>query len=134
VLAYDGDWRKMLKRNVMTTFYGSKKFGMAQQHMDDLMEPLKREVLKRKRKDHPFGKTRAEQHAAARFIAAHACAAIEEWLSYRMKAMEFIQDLAGIMAHAGKPLEWVTPIGLPWSNRYHAPVTERSASGCTTTA
>ena len=38
VLAYDGDWRKVFKRNTMTTFYGSKGFGMAQQHMDDLME------------------------------------------------------------------------------------------------
>jgi DNA-directed RNA polymerase len=125
VLGYDGNRRKMFKRNVMTTFYGSKKFGMAQQHMDDLMDPLKREVLKRKIDKHPFGNTRGEQHAASRFLAHHACQAIANEAPLPMKAMKFIQDLAAIMAHAGKPLEWVTPIGLPWSNRYHAPVTEQ---------
>jgi DNA-directed RNA polymerase len=65
VLAYDGDWRKVFKRNTMTTFYGSKKFGMTQQHMDDLMEPLRLEVMKKKRKAHPFGKTWKEQYAAS---------------------------------------------------------------------
>jgi DNA-directed RNA polymerase len=78
VLAYDGDWRKMLKRNVMTTFYGSKKFGMAQQHMDDLMDPLEREVLKRKIKDHPFGKTRAEHHSRCSLPRRHMPVPIEE--------------------------------------------------------
>jgi DNA-directed RNA polymerase len=29
------------------------------------------------------------------------------------------------MAHEGKPLEWTTPVGLPWSNRYHALNVER---------
>jgi DNA-directed RNA polymerase, mitochondrial len=125
VLAYSGDRRKMFKRNVMTTFYGSKKFGMAQQHMDDLMDPLKREVLVKKRAEHPFGKERKEQHAAARFLAHHACEAIAQEAPLPMKAMELLQDLAALLAHEGKPLEWTTPVGLPWSNRYHEPVTER---------
>jgi DNA-directed RNA polymerase len=125
VLAYDGDWRKVFKRNTMTTFYGSKGFGMAQQHMTDLMEPLRRDVLKKKRKVHPFGKTFKEQHAASRFLATHASRTIANELPLAMKAMEFLQDLAGAMAHAGRPLEWVTPTGLPWSNRYHAPLTYR---------
>jgi DNA-directed RNA polymerase len=125
VLAYDGDWRKVFKRNTMTTFYGSKKFGMAQQHMDDLMQPLKREVLKKKRAVHPFGQTGKEHHAAARFLAHHASNAIVSELPLPMKAMGFLQDLAAVMAHAGKPLEWTTPVGLPWSNRYHASNTQR---------
>jgi DNA-directed RNA polymerase len=119
VLAYDGDWRKVFKRNTMTTFYGSKKFGMTQQHMDDLMEPLRMEVLQKKRKAHPFGKTWVEHQAASRFLAGHASEAIAKELPLAMKAMEFLQDLAGALAHAGKPLEWTTPVGLPWSNRYH---------------
>lgn len=125
VLAYDGDWRKVFKRNTMTTFYGSKGFGMAQQHMDDLMEPLRRDVMKKKRKEHPFGKTYKEHHAASRLLAAHASDAIARELPLAMKAMAFLQDLAAKMAHAGKPLEWVTPVGLPWSNRYHAPIAEQ---------
>jgi DNA-directed RNA polymerase len=125
VLAYDGDWRKVFKRNTMTTFYGSKGFGMAQQHMTDLMEPLRRDVLKKKRKDHPFGKTFKEQHAASRFLAQHASTTIANELPLAMKAMKYLQELAGVMAHAGRPLEWVTPVGLPWSNRYHEALTER---------
>ncbi|MBR1173934.1 hypothetical protein JQ617_08215 [Bradyrhizobium sp. KB893862 SZCCT0404] len=125
VLAYEGDWRKVFKRNTMTTFYGSKKFGMTQQHMDDLMDPLKREVLVKKRAVHPFGATRKEHFAAASLLATTASEAIAKELPLPMKAMEFLQDLAAIMAHEGKPLEWTTPVGLPWSNRYHEPVTER---------
>jgi DNA-directed RNA polymerase len=125
VLAYDGDWRKVFKRNTMTTFYGSKGFGMAQQHMTDLMEPLRREVLKKKRKKHPFGSTYKEQHAASSLLAAAASETIAQELPLAMQAMKFLQDLAGVMAHAGKPLEWVTPTGLPWSNRYHASLTYR---------
>lgn len=125
VLGYEGDKRKVYKRNVMTTFYGSKGFGLAQQHMTDLMEPLRRDVLKKKRKHHPFGKTYGEQHAASRFIAKYASAAIEEIAPLPMQAMAFLQKLAACMAHVGKPLEWTTPVGIPWSNRYHAPVTER---------
>ncbi len=125
ILAYDGDWRKVFKRNTMTTFYGSKGFGMAQQHMDDLMEPLSREVMQKKRTKHPFGQTRKEHHAASRLLAAHAAAAIKGEIPLAIKAMEFIQKLSALMAHEGKPLEWTTPIGLPWSNRYHDPVTER---------
>jgi DNA-directed RNA polymerase len=125
VLAYDGDWRKVFKRNTMTTFYGSKGFGMARQHMTDLMEPLRREVLKKKRKVHPFGKTFKEQHGASALLAKYASETIARELPLAMKAMDFLQKLAAIMAHAGKPLEWVTPTGLPWSNRYHAPLTYR---------
>lgn len=125
ILGYDGNRRKMFKRNVMTTFYGSKKFGMAQQHMDDLMEPLRLEVLRKKRDVHPFGSTYAEQHAASRFLANHAADAIAQEAPLAIKAMEFLQDLAGLLAHEGKPLEWTTPVGLPWSNRYHENTTER---------
>jgi len=109
----------------MTTFYGSKKFGMTQQHMDDLMEPLRLEVMKKKRKAHPFGKTWKEQYAASSFLAAHASKTIARELPLAMKAMEFLQDLAGALAHEGKPLEWTTPVGLPWSNRYHESTTEQ---------
>ncbi|MCL2714598.1 MAG: hypothetical protein FWD68_08485 [Alphaproteobacteria bacterium] len=125
VLSYGGDWRKLFKRNVMTTFYGSKQFGMAQQHMDDLMEPLRREVLLKKRSEHPFGGTYKEHHAASRFLASHAVQAISAMADLPMKAMQMLQGLAGILADEGKPLEWTTPTGLPWVNRYHEPVTER---------
>jgi DNA-directed RNA polymerase len=33
--------------------------------------------------------------------------------------METLQKLARAMAHEGKPVTWVTPLGFPWVNRYH---------------
>lgn len=125
VLAYDGNRRKLVKRNVMTYSYSSKKFGMAQQHMDDLMEPLRLEVLQGKLKSHPFGDEWGDQHRAATYLAGHIHRAIEQIVEKPARAMEFLQDLAKAMAHTGKPLEWVTPTGLPWSNRYHEMTTER---------
>jgi DNA-directed RNA polymerase len=124
-VAYDGNRRKLVKRNVMTTPYGSKKFGMAQQHMDDLMEPLKLEVLQGKRKVHPFGEKWADQQASARYLAGHVHRAIRQIVEKPAKAMEFLQDLAAAAAHEGKALEWTTPVGLPWSNRYHESKVER---------
>jgi DNA-directed RNA polymerase len=124
-VAYDGNRRKLVKRNVMTTPYGSKKFGMAQQHMDDLMEPLRLEVLQGKRSKHPFGDVWAEQHSAAQYLAGHVHRAIRKIVEKPAKAMDFLQGLAQALAHVGKPLEWTTPVGLPWSNRYHESKTER---------
>ena len=119
VLAFDGNRRKIVKRNVMTYSYSSKAFGMAQQHMDDLMEPLKLEVLQGKREKHPFGDEWAEQKAASRYLAGRIHASIEKIVHRPAMAMEFLQEWAKLMAHEGKPLEWVTPVGIPWSNRYH---------------
>jgi DNA-directed RNA polymerase len=129
-----GITRKDVKRNVMTYSYSSKKFGMAQQHIDDLMRPLGLDVLGKKLAVHPFaspldtvvnkqGEQRhmGDGYAAARYFASHVYDAIETVVLLPAKAMKFLQDLARILAHEGKPLAWTTPTGLPWVNRYHEP-------------
>lgn len=121
-LAY-GVTRKVVKRNVMTYSYSSNQFGMAQQHMDDLMEPLELEVLQGKLEEHPFGSEWEDRQGASRFLAKHVHSAIEQIVNKPAQAMTFLQKLAKAMAHEGKPLEWTTPAGLPWSNRYHEAVT-----------
>jgi DNA-directed RNA polymerase len=55
--------RKLVKRNVMTFAYSSKKFGMGKQHMEDKMKPLRIDVLEGKHKEHPFGDNELEQKA-----------------------------------------------------------------------
>lgn len=122
-LAYGID-RKVTKRNVMTYSYSSKKFGMASQQQEDLMEPLHEEVLTGKRGDHPFEvyaqeKIKGSGSVAGRYLAGHVYEAIEEIISLPADAMAFLQKLAKALAHEGKPLRWTTPCGLPWSNRYH---------------
>lgn len=124
-LALDyGVKRKLVKRNVMTFPYSSKVFGMGQQQVVDTMEPLQVEVLKGERNEHPFG-NESTQHGAAKYLARHAYEAIRKLVEKPAEAMGFLQHLAKTLAHEGKPLRWVTPIGLPWINRYHDPITEQ---------
>jgi DNA-directed RNA polymerase, mitochondrial len=131
-LEFDGDRRKIAKRNVMTFAYSSKKFGMSAQQQVDLMEPLAGDVLDGKMEEHPFegyqhgplDKKTGNRHPskAARFIAGHIYTAIVERIKKPAEAMEFLQDIAKAMAHEGKPVLWTTPVGIPWINRYHGTV------------
>jgi DNA-directed RNA polymerase len=136
-LAYGVD-RKLVKRNVMTYSYSSKKFGMAQQHMEDLMRPLEFSVLEGARDVHPFASSldvrtlkdgtvskSKDGNAASKYLAGHVYAAIEETVQKPAQAMAMLQSLARTLAHEGKPLEWTTPVGIPWSNRYHTPQTRK---------
>lgn len=109
-LAFGVD-RKLVKRATMTYSYGSKKFGMANQLMEDLMKPLSLEVLEGKRDGHPFGDDGG--YRASRYLASHIHAAIEATVSYPAAAMRFLQGIARTLAHEGKPLVWHTPLGFP---------------------
>jgi DNA-directed RNA polymerase, mitochondrial len=128
-LEFDGDRRSLVKRNVMTYSYSSKKFGMSSQQQVDLMDPLSREVLSGKREEHPFVGyqmgTLERPSKGARFIASHIFDAIETRIHLPAQAMKFLQGIAKAMAHEGKPVQWTTPVGLPWINRYHEPIIER---------
>lgn len=109
--------RKTVKRNVMTYSYSSKAYGMAEQHREDLMDPLSLKVLQGKLEEHPFGHDKGL--AASKYLAAHAYAAIEEVVQLPAEAMDFLQKLARALAHEGKPLRWITPVGVPLINSYY---------------
>lgn len=133
-LEFKGDRRKMAKRNVMTFAYSSKTFGMSAQQQTDLMEVLATEVLEGILEEHPF---EGYQHGpfdkhgnqqpskAARYFAGHVYKAIVERIKAPAAAMEFLQKIAKALAHEGKPVNWTTPTGVPWINRYHEPTVER---------
>jgi DNA-directed RNA polymerase len=124
-----GVTRKLVKRNVMTYAYSSKKFGMACQLQVDLMEPLKKAVLEGKYEDHPFAPyhdgDKERPSAAARYLAGHIFDSIEDIVKKPSEAMKHLQKLARAMAHEAKPLSWTTPVGIPWINRYHDPKIKR---------
>jgi DNA-directed RNA polymerase len=118
--------RKIVKRNVMTYSYSSKKFGMSGQQDEDLIIPLKHKVIDGALEEHPFSLWAQKPHRdapspAAVFIAKHTFAGIEEIVTKPAEAMAFLQKLARTMAHESKPVSWTTPTGIPWSNRYHEP-------------
>lgn len=112
-----GITRSLVKRNVMTYGYSSQKFGMGSQLQEDLMQPLALEVLAGERKHHPFGNDGG--FTASRFLASHIFDAIEEVVKKPAEAMDFLRHLAKALAHENKPVTWITPVGVPWINRYH---------------
>lgn len=109
--------RKLLKRSTMTFCYSSEANGMGDQFFEDLMAPLQADAVRNKTPHH-FG-TVKEQAAAARYMGRVAYAAITEVVRKPAEAMDFLKALAGVMAHEGKPVSWVTPAGIPCVNRYH---------------
>jgi DNA-directed RNA polymerase len=125
----NGITRKLVKRNVMTYSYSSKRFGMAAQHIEDTMEPLAIAVLEGKHDAHPYAHEldgeRKPGTAAAQYLAGHIYAAIESVVHLPAQAMACLQKIARALAHEGKPARWTTPSGLPWINRYHEPTTRR---------
>ena len=122
-LSYPGGIdRKLLKRNCMTFCYSSEAAGMGDQQFEDLMTPLQTEAI-RTRTPHHFG-DRKEQAAAARYMGRVAYTAITSVVERPAQAMGFLQDLAGALAHEGKPVRWTTPAGLPCVNRYHEVITK----------
>jgi DNA-directed RNA polymerase len=102
---------------VMTYSYSSKKFGMAQQLMEDLMRPLEFAVLTGEYSSHPFGEDNGR--AAAKYLAGIIYETIEALVHKPAQAMKMLQKCARSLAHEGKPVTWQTPLGLPWINRYH---------------
>jgi DNA-directed RNA polymerase, mitochondrial len=110
-----GITRKIVKRNVMTYSYGSKVYGMTKQLSEDLMQPLSKEVQLGKLEEHPFADG---GYWASKYLAKHIYDAIEEVIHGPAQAKAFLQKLARAVSHEDKPLQWKTPVGLPWINRY----------------
>jgi Autographiviridae RNA polymerase len=98
--------RKLIKRPAMTFPYSVTPDGMRQQLVD---------VYK-------------EQHQGAEptdgagwYLAGHIIAAANEVLQCPALAMKFIRALAKHCAGKGKALEWTSPTGFCWVNRYCEP-------------
>jgi DNA-directed RNA polymerase len=115
--------RKLLKRSTMTFCYSSEANGMGDQFFEDLMAPLQADAVRNKTPHH-FG-TVKEQAAAARYMGRVAYTAITDVVRKPAEAMDFLKALAGVMAHEGKPVSWITPAGIPCINRYHETKTKK---------
>lgn len=123
-LAYGID-RGLVKRNVMTWAYSSKKYGMTQQLMEDTMKPLQIAVLRGKLPEHPFevaedtfetkeGVTLTiPGRTASRLLGPLTFETIEEVVQRPAEAMRFLQAISKALSHEGKPTVWHTPLGLP---------------------
>ena len=112
----NGITRGLVKRNVMTYSYSSKRFGMQQQLIEDTMVPLAEKVLAGELEYHPYGEDNGRK--AAKYLSGVTYAAIESVVSRPADAMKYLQTIAKALAHEGKPVVWTTPLGLPVVMRY----------------
>ena len=88
--------RSVIKRNVMTYCYSSRKFGFAQQLRSDWMDKLSELVRLQRLNAHPFGED--EGFAACTYIADVHERAIEEVVVSAKVGMRFIQKIVRILA------------------------------------
>lgn len=112
-----GITRKTVKRNTMCFGYNSKKQGMGDQIIEDLMEPLQKQKNYGKIKEHPFGDSR-DQVYYARYLAGINYEVIGETLSCVSTGMDFLQAHADALAREGKSVRWTTPSGFPAVQKY----------------
>lgn len=119
-----GITRKVVKRNCMTFAYSSVERGFGDQIIEDLMQPLQRDVNYGSIQEHPFGDHR-EQERYARFLAKFNYAAVNKVISSVSQGMAFFQSYADALAREGKSVRWRTPSAFPAVQRYTKPDIKR---------
>lgn len=127
VVLKNGVTRKLCKRATMTFAYSSEEFGFKEQLMSDFMRPAAVEVLQGKLDAHPWEMMRTDKEGetrpdggftAAAYIAKCIWKAVNDIVMDACKGMAFFRRCAQILAHEGKGLIWVTPVGLPVLHLY----------------
>lgn len=125
--------RPQVKRNVMTYFYGSGKFGMRGQHVEDLMRPLADEVALGERGVHPYSLERTKTNAetgevttaqdggfqCAVVLSSYVFDAVVSVAPKADEAARWFQHIASLLAHESLPVQWSTPTGLPVIQKYN---------------
>ncbi|MFD1959634.1 DNA-directed RNA polymerase [Novosphingobium panipatense] len=132
IILDNGFGRGEAKRNVMTYFYGSARFGMREQHMQDLMRPLADKVAMGKLEKHPYEQitlrvnkdTKEETwapdggYSCARALAEHIYSAVTTVAAKADEAANWIQQVAAALAHESLSMIWRTQTGFPVVQRY----------------
>lgn len=107
-----GVTRKVTKRPTMTLAYGAREFGYRDQIMTDTIEPAMREqgdacVFNDHNKWRMSGYMAKIIWRSVSTVVIKAC-----------EGMKWLQLCAQIVAKEGKPVTWVTPLGLPVQQEY----------------
>ena len=99
--------RSVLKRIVMTTPYGSKKYS----HRTFIVDAINAKG------GHPFGDKIPE---AAQWLANVTWDTIGEVVIAARVGMEWLRDVARVLIKSNQSLKWTTPIGFPVEQNYEA--------------
>lgn len=127
VVLKNGVTRSLCKRATMTFAYSSEEYGFREQLMDDVMRPAAIEVLQGHLASHPWEMLRTSKSGetkpdggftAASYIAKCIWRAVNDIVTDACVGMAFFRRCAQLLAHEGKGLVWVTPVGLPVLHLY----------------
>lgn len=127
VVLKNGVTRSLCKRATMTFAYSSEEYGFREQLMDDVMKPAQVAVLQGHIQSHPWEMLRTSKDGetkpdggftAASYIAKCIWRAVNEIVTDACVGMAFFRRCAQLLAHEGKGLVWVTPVGLPVLHLY----------------
>jgi DNA-directed RNA polymerase, mitochondrial len=110
--------RKVTKRATMTLCYGSKQYGWREQLMEDFMAQYTKEVQLGQRKDHPF----SNPGKASGYMAKKLDIALRRTVKAAVEGMDWLQEVASLLASENKPVIWTTPVGFPVVNGYYEPI------------
>lgn len=127
VVLKNGVTRKLCKRATMTFAYSSQEYGFREQLMSDFMNPAAIAVLTGKLDAHPWQIMRTSKDGttaldggftAACYIAKLIWSAVNQIVTDACAGMAFFRRCAQLLAHEGKGVQWVTPVGLPVLHLY----------------
>jgi len=117
VQALGGEYnRDVIKRQVMTLGYSATQYGFAAQIREDWIDGYTDDVISKKRDTHPFGEDYG--YAASNFLADIHMRAIKKTLSSVELGMEFIVDVASVLARHNKQVKFVSRLGFPHFQNY----------------
>ena len=111
--------RSLIKRQVMTRFYSSEVYGFKKQIMSDTMDKLGDKIMRGELTEHPYDIEGDGGYACAGYLAKKVWEAISQVARDANEGMQWFQQVAGLLAHEGKPMTWTTPLGLPIVHQYN---------------
>jgi DNA-directed RNA polymerase, mitochondrial len=113
--------RKVTKRATMTLCYGSKQYGWREQLMEDFMAKYKAQVDLGQLDKHPFD----SPGKASGYMAKKLDIALRMTVEKALEGMEWLQQVAGLLAQEGHPVIWSSPLGFPVVNEYFGVIEKR---------
>jgi DNA-directed RNA polymerase len=113
--------RKVTKRATMTLCYGSKQYGWREQLMEDFMSKYKAQIDLGQLDKHPF----ESPGKASSYMAKKLDIALRMTVEKALEGMEWLQQVAGLLAQEGHPVIWSSPLGFPVVNEYFSAIEKR---------
>ena len=113
--------RKVTKRATMTLCYGSKQYGWREQLMEDFMSKYSSQVATGSLESHPF----TEPNKASGYMSKKLDIALRMTVKAAVEGMDWLQEVAGLLAKENLAIKWTTPMGFPVINGYYEPIEKR---------